>query len=337
MFDAAALLEPDSRTYGSPSRAWSPTRSGSSAQLPGGSTGRTALPPHDDLRYMALSDTEISEFSAQVRRTAPINILGHVTRTGRSARGARRTCGTRRPVGLPRCRHRPRDLRRRGPGLGPEHPGRARSRGPAPTATTRTTRSRAANRDGRCTGDTMSVDELGYFSFSTGREGRRKVKAENVASAEVERVPRDPSGGRGRRGRGARTPGATGGCGLPQPVPGLSIDAGGRTEHCLRHLARFRFRTRSMSSTGSTHVDRQDPQERARDRRAGTPESRAAYPPSHHECGSVVHRVRSGGTRHTLRRVLRCADAERVPGGQPGPGGVGDVSSGLRTSQDRRS
>jgi crotonobetaine/carnitine-CoA ligase len=47
----------------------------------------------------------------------------------------------------------------------------------------------ATNRDGRfCTGDTMTVDEQGYFHFLDRTKDVIKVKAENVASAEVERV-----------------------------------------------------------------------------------------------------------------------------------------------------
>lgn len=47
----------------------------------------------------------------------------------------------------------------------------------------------ATNRDGRfCTGDTMTVDKQGYFHFLDRTKDVIKVKAENVASAEVERV-----------------------------------------------------------------------------------------------------------------------------------------------------
>ncbi|WP_194291477.1 class I adenylate-forming enzyme family protein [Cumulibacter manganitolerans] len=100
----------------------------------------------------------------------------------------------------------------------------------------------ATNRDGRfCTGDTMMMDELGYFYFLDRTKDVIKVKAENVASAEVERVLTTHQ---------AVSDAAV--VGVPdtwrderivafvQVVPGQSVDAEELRAHCLDSLARFK-------------------------------------------------------------------------------------------------
>nr|WP_255426682.1 class I adenylate-forming enzyme family protein [Pseudonocardia sp. C8] len=192
---------------------------------------------------MALSDTEISEFER--RYDVPlINIWG-MTENG--------TIGTRCPPYLPRN---PTSVGLPMPGidlgifdaedreLGPNIPGEARYVGsPRLDGYYRNDEiTRATNRDGRfCTGDTMSVDELGYFSFLDRSKDVIKVKAENVASAEVERVLATHPAvadaavvGAPDAWRDERI------VAFLQPVPGLSIDAEEVREHCLRHLARFK-------------------------------------------------------------------------------------------------
>jgi crotonobetaine/carnitine-CoA ligase len=149
---------------------------------------------HHSLRMMifgmALSDPEIGDFERRYQ-VPLINIWG-MTENG--------TIGTRCPPYLPRN---PTSIGFPMPGidlrifdaddqeLGPGQPGEARYVGsPRLTEYYRDRDiTEATNRDGRfCTGDTMSVDELGYFYFLDRTKDVIKVKAENVASAEVERV-----------------------------------------------------------------------------------------------------------------------------------------------------
>lgn len=101
---------------------------------------------------------------------------------------------------------------------------------------------KATNRDGRfCTGDTMSIDELGYFYFLDRTKDVIKVKAENVASAEVERVlATHPSVadaavvGAPDSWRDERI------VAFLLPVPGATIDAEEIRAYCLKYLARFK-------------------------------------------------------------------------------------------------
>ncbi|WP_153505639.1 class I adenylate-forming enzyme family protein [Cumulibacter manganitolerans] len=91
------------------------------------------------------------------------------------------------------------------------------------------------------TGDTMMMDELGYFYFLDRSKDVIKVKAENVASAEVERVlVTHPSVADAAV------------VGIPDswrderivafllPAPGASIDVDEIRAHCLESLARFK-------------------------------------------------------------------------------------------------
>lgn len=139
---------------------------------------------------MPLTPQQISEFER--RYAVPlINIWGMTEDL---------TIGTRSPLYLPRH---PESIGLPMPGvdlgvfdvgdceLGPDEIGEARTTGGPrleryyrdPDST------EVANRAGRfCTGDTMTVDDLGYFHFLDRTKDVIKVKAENVASAEVERV-----------------------------------------------------------------------------------------------------------------------------------------------------
>lgn len=98
------------------------------------------------------------------------------------------------------------------------------------------------SRDGRfCTGDTMTVDEQGYFHFRDRTKDVIKVKAENVASAEVERVLITHP---------AVSDAAV--VGVPDerrderivafvlPAPGAEIDVEELRAHCGQSLARFK-------------------------------------------------------------------------------------------------
>lgn len=192
---------------------------------------------------MALADAEIADFERRYR-VPLINIWGMTEDA---------TIGTRCPPYLPRN---PTSIGLPMSGidlgvfdaedreLGPGEPGEARYSGsprldeyyrdPEITA--------ATSRDGRfCTGDTMSVDELGYFYFLDRTKDVIKVKAENVASAEVERVL-------------ATHPAVADAAvvGVPDswrderivafllPVPGATIEFEDIREHCGRYLARFK-------------------------------------------------------------------------------------------------
>lgn len=139
---------------------------------------------------MPLTGEQITEFER--RYGVPlINIWG-MTEDG--------TIGTRSPMYLPR---RPHSIGLPMPGvdlavfggddseLGPGEPGEARFiGGPRLTEYYRNQEAtEESDRGGRfCTGDTMTVDELGYFHFLDRTKDVIKVKGENVASAEVERV-----------------------------------------------------------------------------------------------------------------------------------------------------
>lgn len=202
---------------------------------------------HHSLRMMifgmALSDSEIKDFERRFQ-VPMINIWG-MTENG--------TIGTRSPLYLPRNTTSIGfamlgidlgvfDAEDREVGYG--EPGEARYVGsprldgyykdPDITA--------ATDKDGRfCTGDTMRVDELGYFYFLDRSKDVIKVKAENVASAEVERVL-------------ASHPDVADAAVVGAPdawrderivafllaVPGATIDAEDIKDFCRTQLARFK-------------------------------------------------------------------------------------------------
>lgn len=101
----------------------------------------------------------------------------------------------------------------------------------------------ASNCDGRfCTGDTMTVDELGYFHFLDRTKDVIKIKGENVASAEVERVlityPAVADAavvGVPDTRRDERV------VAYVLPAPGATIDVDELRTFCSRSLARFKL------------------------------------------------------------------------------------------------
>ena len=202
---------------------------------------------HHDLRLMIfgmpLTPMEIEDFERRYQ-VPLINIWG-MTEDG--------TIGTRSPLFLPR---RPTSIGLPMPGielgifgaddheLGADEAGEARFAGsPRLTEYYRDEATTAAtNIDGRfCTGDTMSFDDLGYFHFLDRTKDVIKVKAENVASAEVERVLITHP---------AVADAAV--VGIPDswrderivayllPVPGAEIDVEDIKAHCAQSLARFK-------------------------------------------------------------------------------------------------
>lgn len=192
---------------------------------------------------MPLTPEEIEEFERRYQ-VPLINIWG-MTEDG--------TIGTRSPLYLPR---RPTSIGLPMPGidlgvfaaddreLGPDEPGEARFAGcPRLTEYYRDEAiTEASDRGGRfCTGDTMTVDELGYFHFLDRTKDVIKVKGENVASAEVERVlithPAVADAavvGIHDSWRDERI------VAYVIPAPGASIDVDEVRTHCGQSLARFK-------------------------------------------------------------------------------------------------